>query len=220
MLLHTLQQELATIYEAPVAYDIYDFLITDADLAATLEQANRPAGGGERLLLQESGDQLDISLYIDARILTALAHDDPIDALHHGNLNAFLIALEGVSHFHYLSWNAGYDKPITLLELELQAEIDKYVTAARLFGRQATGPVPDLLHKRLFTDVVFDATLNTLASARYRDANHYAAKYCKLLKRRFPGHDQEPSFINELRRFYRMPQNEKIRRIDSAPYGF
>jgi hypothetical protein len=216
VLLKTLQQELAVLYEAHVGYDIYDFLITDAKLAARLEDGPKTKLGDERLLVEQSGNGLGISLYIDAGILTALARDDPTATLHHGNLNAFLIALEGVSHFQYLSWNAGYDKPVTLLEMELQAEVDKYVTAAALFSRQITGSIPDLLHRRLFTDVVFDPMLDADASARYRDANHYAAKYCSSLKGRFPGHHQEPSFINELRRFYRLPQNEKIRLIDTA----
>jgi hypothetical protein len=216
MLLKTLQRGLATLYETHVAYDIYDFLITDRKLAASLEAATKPRSCDERLLVQQSGDGLDLSVYIDVGILNVLARDDPTDTLHHGNLNAFLIALEGVSHFQYLSWNAGYDKRVTLLEMELQAEVDKYVTAAALFSRQIMGPVPESLHKRLFTDVVFDATLDADSSTRYRDANHYAAKYCSSLKNRFPRHHHEPSFVNELRRFYRLPQNEKIRRIDMA----
>ncbi len=48
-------------------------------------------------------------------------------------------ALEGVSHFVYLAWNAGHDKPVSLLELEMQAEVDKYVGSYWLMRRQLPG---------------------------------------------------------------------------------
>ena len=42
-------------------------------------------------------------------------------------MECFCLALEGVSHFLYLIWNASFDRSVTLLEMELQAEIDKFV---------------------------------------------------------------------------------------------
>ncbi len=53
----------------------------------------------------------------------------PLVRLNESNVADYWTALEGVSHFHYFAWNAGHDKPVTLLELELQAEIDKYVAS-------------------------------------------------------------------------------------------
>ena len=51
-------------------------------------------------------------------------------------------ALEGVSHFVYFAWNAGYDKPVSILELEMQAEIDKYIATFTLLRRQSPQRFP------------------------------------------------------------------------------
>lgn len=210
-----LQSHLVQLYEAPTDYNIDDFLITNAQLADRLTPSGQ-RHNDERMLVLESEDGLDISVYIDAETLAQLADDDPLNALHEGNLAAFMLALEGVSHFHYLCWNAAYDKSVTLFELELQAEVDKYVAAVTLLGAQGNRNDANSVHHRLFDQVHYHQDLPEAHLARYQHANYYAAKYCRSLKNRFPHHDQQPSFINELRRFYRLTQNEKIRRIEGA----
>ena len=55
------------------------------------------------------------------------------------NLADFWSALEGVSHFTYYAWNAARDKSVSLFELELQAEVDKFVTTSKA-AAPADGP--------------------------------------------------------------------------------
>lgn len=213
MLLSQLQTQLAGFYGAPVSYDVYDFLITDRRLAMALTPPGALTGNQERLLLREDASELALSLYIDETVLSSLGDDDPTVSLHDGNLNGFLIALEGVSHLQYLIFRAERARPVSLLELELQAEVDKYVTSARLVSTQGDGRVPPALHARLFDEVRFDATLPAAELARYEEANRLAARYCDALRRRFPGHHHEASFVRELRGFYRLGGREKIRHI-------
>jgi hypothetical protein len=215
MLLRHLQQQLSALYETPVEHCITDFLVTDARLAADLAADSPRSDNRERLLLRQSDGCLDVSLYIDEEILNALADDDPYERLTANNLNDFLIALEGVSHFNYVLWNAVYEKSVTQLELELQAEVDKFVTVTMLLANQGERSALEAFHEALFTHVSFHSELDEQDESRYRAANHYAAKYCDGLSRRFPRRHKEPSFINELRRFYRMSQNGKIKYIDS-----
>ncbi|MDP6184018.1 MAG: hypothetical protein QF609_09385 [Gammaproteobacteria bacterium] len=210
-----MQNHLAGLYEAPTNYDIYDFLITDARLADALTPRGH-CNNDERLIVSETDDHLDISIYVDGDTLALLRDDDPLVALHDGNLSPLMLALEGVSHFHYLCWNAEYDKPVTLLELELQAEVDKYVTAVTLLGAQGGKADAATVHERLFNQIHFHQDLPDERLERYQHANHYAAKYCRALTSNFPSHGHQPKFISELRRFYRLTQNEKIRRIESA----
>lgn len=216
MLLNDLHAELASLYETPVGYDVYDFLITDARLAAALTPESASHQNHERLLLQSSAEDLRLSLYIDAEVLELLGSDDPTVSLHAGNINEFLIALEGISHFSYLIWNAERDNQVSLLEMELQAEVDKYVASAKLMSHQLGGAVPHLLHRQLFEAVRFDDSLSAEAQTRYQEANYYAARYCYTLRNRFPGHHHQLSFLRELRGFYRLTQNEKIRHIRAA----
>ena len=216
MLLSDLQQQLSAFYETPIEHCVTDFLVTDARLAAVLAADSSARDNRERLLLRQSGDCLDVSLYIDQDILNALANEDPYERLTWNNLGDFLIALEGVSHFNYLLWNAVHEKSVTQLELELQAEVDKFVTATMMLADQGADQVLETFHNALFTNVSFDSELSERDEMRYREANHYAAKYCDGLNRRFGHRHRKPSFINELRRFYRMPQNEKIKRIETT----
>jgi hypothetical protein len=216
MLLSSIQSGLATLYETPVAHCVTDFLVTDARLAQLLENTDQPRNNNERLLLRQSEGSLDVSLFIDAGILAALDTSDPYRRLDATNLNDFLIALEGVSHFHYLIWNAIHARQVTQLELELQAEVDKFVTSMMVLDEQGTRADADHVHDVLFTWVQFDDTADAACEQRYREANRYAGKYCRHLTRRFPGQHREPSFLNELRRFYRLPQNDKIRCIEQS----
>lgn len=216
MLLTALQAQLAALYEAPIEHQVMDFLVTDAGVAGALEPQQKPRSNSERLLFRQSTDALDITLYIDQRVLASLATSNPYVRLDRHNLNDFLIALEGVSHFHYLIWNAIHARQVTQLEMELQAEVDKFVTATFLLKQQGTIDDSDEFHDSLFTDVSFASDNDEQTERRYREANHYAAKYCRSLSRRFPAQHRQPMFINELRRFYRLSQNEKIRSIEKT----
>ena len=143
--------------------------------------------------------------------------DDPHDCLHDGNLADFCTALEGVSHFLYLAWNATQGRSVSCVELEMQAEVDKYITLATMLEQQRNQPVPTELHPWLFQYVNFDSNLAETELIRYRDANHYAGKYCSRLESRYiRARDfRSGSLINELRRFYRLSLRDKIRRIES-----
>lgn len=214
MLVATLQAHLSCLYEAPIEQQVADYLVTDAKLAQALEDSDEVHGNHERLLVRESDDCLDITLYIDAEILASLVRFNPYLCLDDRNLNEFLIALEGVSHFHYLVWNAVHARQVTQLELELQAEVDKYITATLLLRQQGVIDDSEEFHQRFFSAVTYALDGACTTGKRYREANHYAAKYCRTLNRRYPAQHQQAAFLNELRRFYRLSQNEKIRSIE------
>ncbi len=211
--LRTLQRQLEHIYEVSVDEDVDRFLVTDADLVRQLESGSRARAVPEKLLVHQDGDYVDVALYLDEQLLAHWQADDPIERLHDGNLVTFLTVLEGVSHFLYLTWNATHDRGVTLLELELQAEVDKFILAAVLLERQRGGRVPAALHPFLFAAPTFDPALDADARRRYRAANDYASRYCAQLQRRFLRSPGGVSILNELRQFYRLPHRHKLDRI-------
>ncbi|KPK56246.1 MAG: hypothetical protein AMS22_01840 [Thiotrichales bacterium SG8_50] len=213
--LRTLQRHLERIYEIRVEENVDRFLITDAELARQLDRTECPRAVPEKLLVHQDGDYVDLALYLDEELLTRWAADDPIENLHHGNLSTFCTVLEGVSHFLYLCWNATHDRAVTLLELELQAEVDKFILAAVLFGRQFGGRVPTGLHPCLFAAPSFDTALDPESLYRYRNANRYASLYCAQLQKRFLRTPGGVSILNELRQFYRLTHRRKLDRIRS-----
>ena len=126
---------------------------------------------------------MSLALYIDADVLERLERRDPFAALTHENLADYLTAAEGVSHFVYVAWNAGHDKPVTLLELELQAEIDKYVLGAWLLRAQC-GRFPRELHRVLFERARVDPAAAAGRVGLYRTASAYAARFCRQVASR------------------------------------
>ena len=215
MLLEALQRELEGIYEIQVPLAVQDFLITDRDLISHLAVAP-PADSHEVLYLLEDDEGASLSLFIDESVMRHLAEDDPREELHEGNLADFCIALEGVSHFTYLAWRASHDHPVSELELEVQAEVDKFVTSAMLFGRQSCGRVPEYLSERLFQRVSFLPGLERHRRVRYERANDYAGRFCEGLERRYIRGCEGAAMTRELRRFYRLNQQQKLRHIGPA----
>ncbi|RME32733.1 MAG: hypothetical protein D6786_09755 [Gammaproteobacteria bacterium] len=207
------QQGLQRLYDLEIEHAVQDFLITDRKLACILAPDAPHAGAPERLLVAEREDSLDLSLFLDESLLRQLQEDDPDRRLHSGNLQPYLQVLEGVSHFLYLAWNASRDRSVTMLELELQAEIDKFVSSLLLFSSQH-GSAPERLHACLFDNPAYDEALDERTRARYRDANRYAARYCMHLLRQL-GHYRFGALLGELRRFYRLPQPRKLALIEA-----
>lgn len=215
MVLQQLQGLLARLYDVPSSYAVADFLITDRKQLDALgwEGAERDATD-EQVLVSESNGRLRLSVYVADDVLSRLAANNPVEALGENNLSDFCTAIEGVSHFHYLTWRATHAEPVSLLELELQAEVDKYAAAMCLFTEQYNGRYPSTLHERLFHRVCYFAGLSAECLARYREANRFAARFCRQLDERFlrPRRVHAEGWLRELRTFYRLRHAQKLQR--------
>jgi len=214
MVLRSLQNQLNGFYSLPMRHSVYDFLVSDHTTAATLNAT--PETTDETLLILEGGDEAEVALYLDDDLLQRLGDDDPTVALNPDNMADFLAALEGVSHFVYYCWNAHHDKAVTLLEMELQAEVDKFITAAVLLEQQQ-GRLPKRLHRWLFDLPQLAGHLSGQQRQRYEEANRLAGRYCLDLYQRLRRGMPMDELMPELRSFYRATQANKIDRIRALP---
>ncbi|MBI4816533.1 MAG: hypothetical protein HY791_09745 [Deltaproteobacteria bacterium] len=124
-----------------------------------------------------------------------------------GSIDAFCVALEGVSHFLYFTFSS-QRRPVSLIELELQAEVDKFLVLRLHFD------VPDLL-ETLFDRISFDESLLPEVLDRYKVANDRARRYARWLDRtirRGGTHDA----LEDARHLYRKPFQEKLEHIARA----
>lgn len=214
MVLRALQSLLGRLYDVEPPYDVYDFLVTDRREVAGARPQNDGRVLEESLLLAETADGAGVALYLDPGLLSRLEAADPHLALTEMNLQDYCTALEGVSHFLYSTWALDRDSPVSLLELETQAEVDKYaVTVFLLSGQQGGASYPAQVHARLFDRVSFDARLEPQQYERYRTAHRCAANYCRRLERRFVsrGVARTEAMVRELRSFYRLRHSAKLR---------
>ena len=211
-MLDAMQECLADFYALDLAHDVNDFLVTDRVVAGALGGASR---GDEELLIAEDQDGAEVALYLEQGLLDRLHDNNPIVELNQRNLADFWTAFEGVSHFVYFVFKATDDQCVTLLELELQAEVDKFVATSLLLQGQS-GRVPAGLHRWLFDLPCLAATLSAEEVARYADANRYAARLCGRFAREVRQRGWSDDARRDLRRFYRLPREEKIRYIEAA----
>jgi hypothetical protein len=184
------QRGLETLYRVDTGVAVDDFVIDDEGRAA-FSPARRPR---EQLLAIEDNGEMNLALYIDPDALAP-----SYDRLGDHNLGDFLLVVEGVSHFIYTVWCARAERPVTQLELELQAEVDKYVTCL-LQGDPARSPE---LRRRLFVDCEYEPDLDSDERERYRAANDNAHRYAAWLETEYVAPRRIPEMLCELRRFYR-----------------
>lgn len=212
MMLQGLQDLLAGIYDLPMEYRVDDFLFTER---ARLPQGARESNTDEQVLVLDEGDGAAVGLYLDPKLLARLAAANPLQLLNAGNVADYWTALEGVSHFMYLAWNVGHDRAVSLLELELQAEIDKYITSWWLLRQQDPQRFPAELHRLLFERTRIDERLAGERCDLYREANQYAARFCRRLERQLLVHSARRQWetLCELRRFYRLSRERKMTHI-------
>jgi hypothetical protein len=149
-------------------------------------------GEREVLLIRELHDTVEMALRVPDRTSESGAED------------TFLQLLEGVSHFVYVAERVRVGLPATQLELELQAEVDKFVLLG-LEPNEARSVDVRTLHRRLFEDATYLHPRGSIEGERYRLANDLAARLSARLIDR-----ARHEVRGILRRFYRAGQTEKI----------
>lgn len=215
--LYELQLRLEDIYEVTTRLNIREYVFSDAYLASQLDTGHGARDAPEKLLVHQDEDELSLSLYLDPALLHKLNDNNPLIRLRAENLHAFCTVLEGISHFVYLVWNAGFERPVTQLEMEIQAEIDKYVTSVALLAQQNNGSIPIDLCDRLFTQIRFDENLTPAQLDRYTRANLYAERYCRTLHNSLLKVGDSVMVTKEIRRFYRLLKQQKLQHIAALP---
>lgn len=203
--LREIQASLERTYDVALPVEVQDYLL-DGEAAAALE-----VSGDSVLVMQGEEGTLDVGVYLSPPSLERLSRRDPFARLDGENLSDFCTATEEVSHFTYLVWSAIHQRRVTRLELELQAEVDKFVTAALCLEAQGAGGAPEALAERLFERFHLREGLDAESRERYRTANALGGRYCRALARRYLGKDRHlGAMMSELRRFYRLPQGGKL----------
>jgi hypothetical protein len=195
--LRRVQRGLEELYRVDTGVAVGDFVI-DAEVRDAVAPSRRPR---EQLLLRQDDGAMSLALFIDPTALANLARHDPGRHLSEANFGDFLLAVEGVSHFIYTILCARAGRPLSAFELELQAEVDKYVTCLL-----ATAPRVDVsgeLRRRLFGDACYEVDLDDDEHDRYRAANDNALRYTGYLETTFVASRRIPEMLAELRRFYR-----------------
>jgi hypothetical protein len=186
-----IQRGLETLYRLERAADV-DAFVTGAD-----------EGEREALFVRESAEGLELLLRLPRLV------DRTVDVEGAG-LDPLCQIIEGVSHFVYLADRASQGREATQLELELQAEVDKYVILASSL-RDFDERTSRRLRERLYDNIRYVHEAGTEEGDRYRMANGCARRFTHRLERDYVMRARFGELQGELRKFFHMGQGEKLR---------
>lgn len=219
MILSGIQSEITEFYNISLDYSVADFLCTEEDVVAAAGQPER----GEVLLIAEDARGTWVGLYVDPNALSSLG--GPGDPWTDGRFMAASLATEGVSHFVYVMYRESYQAGVSELELELQAEVDKYVRGVlgwaapqvllRGFGVGLIERRSRTIRSQVFDDAQFLDDAGTESGDRYRMAHRQAARYAAKLEHQFLRTGNVQGWTDALRKFYRAGLTDKLRMASS-----
>lgn len=194
------QSALSRLYSLDATEDVRDFI----------ERADE--GERETLLVRESAEGLEVALRLAPIMRCA---DEPGSGNGSQSCNRLALdgvcqLIEGVSHFVYLAERAEAGRQTTQLELEIQAEVDKYVVLAAA-TRNLDVEASERLRERLYERVSFTHEANTDCGDRYRVANEVAKRFTRRLEREYLARWRIGELQHALRAFFRMGQSDKLR---------
>ncbi len=159
----------------------------------------QPARSGrEELVVCESAEGLAIALH-----LPELAVGPALD------LDGFCQLIEGVSHFVLLAERARLERSVSAIELEVQAEVDKFAVlfAATPEPSRAKG---EALVERIFERVTFAHPEGSELGTRYRDANTLARRWVERVGLSFSEPLDVMGLRGSLRAFFHAPLDGKV----------
>ena len=216
--LRRLQNGLERLYRVNTQLDVESFVVDEAGRDQALATCDGQRGTSrrprEQLLVEQDTDELRLALFLDRAALHNLQRNDPAHGLRTSNFGDFCLAVEGVSHFVYVALCAAGNRSVSALELELQAEVDKFVTCLLMIDDHHAYARD--VRALLFETPRYADDLSAEEQERYETAHRAADAYAGTLERRYLDHRRTPDMLAELRAFYRMPLGTKLEHINRA----
>jgi hypothetical protein len=200
-MLDAIQEQLEAIYGIRCEYRAKDFLV-DAEAARQLGGSGRAR---EELLVSEGEGGLELALYLEPSLLERVSAHHPLE----GELGDFCEVAEGVSHFLYVAHTAEQERTVSLLELEAQAEVDKFAVCTLLRWGVNAGRWAGTLVGRLFEQMTLRPNLSEPERWRYTEANRLAKSYCERLLPMVRSGRMD-RLLSELRHAYRLGAEAKL----------
>lgn len=188
-LLQNIQNKLLKLYNVDTVPCITQYLV-DKDTLEDLNLYDRP-----QLIIHKTHNDISLGVYLGDKERFE-EHADLND------LNVYAYLVEEISHFNYLFWNIKHERPCSLLDIEVQGEIDKFLILAdeKGFSRE--------LIKTLFGKYMLRGNLTQEEKTRY----HFAHTLGKaLIQDIFRQKLKRKKILDFLRVFYR---KGSVRRIN------
>jgi hypothetical protein len=183
---------------------IGQYVIGDAGLRTLYPNDGREvrsgAESGARLLVRDSGSGVRACIYYPDALIRCLEENPPQRGLDEDNIDAFAVLVEELDHLLVAAERAHAGRGVSLLELELQANVSKDLVLSRFLARR--GRRLDKSRRAWLRYHLFDAPTycddDPEVRARYNEASRLALRFLRSLEQLPLGRR-----VETLRRFHR-----------------
>ncbi|MEZ4705130.1 MAG: hypothetical protein R3A11_08110 [Bdellovibrionota bacterium] len=190
-----LHRQLQFLYGWTSDLDIQSFLTPHTSSSAS-----------SSVLFRQNQEDVEISIVLRPKLFS-LARRNNIPSMH---LADFCELVEEISHFTYLTFCLQRQKRVSLLDLELQGEIDKYLLSSQGFASEKQ------LFERIFERSAYRQGMSIPMLHRYQLANHLGGKFIRKMGLHHGRGGFSSSLLQKLRWFYRRPSLEKWAHIEKT----
>lgn len=210
-----IQEHLEAIYGFTCEARAETFVV-DREAAVQLGATGRAEE--ELLVAGGAGEaELELALYLAPSLLDRLKPYEagPVGHILDGDLDGYCQLAEGVSHFLYVAHTAAHGRALSLLELEAQAEVDKFAVCLLHRWGEGVKAWSEELQRRLFERVSYRPRLSSQERWRYEEANRLSRSFCTRLMGHVAGRRLD-RLLSDLRYAYRLGAEAKLRHFSSG----
>ncbi len=211
-LLQHFQRTLVRINDLGALPPVGDFLACEARATSWV---GPETWRGEVLIIRSAPDaDLEVGLFLAPWLIETFAQWSeapfPCAAARWSHVSA---VIEGLSHFNLLCHAAAFERPLTQLELEIQADLDRFSLLAWLLHSRTDRAFkrynPAELWSFLFDSPKLSDVPGSIEWKRYRTAFR-CARTLTLALLPLLAADRWHAFLQKLRTLYRLPLSAKL----------
>lgn len=201
-MLREIQHWIEATYRLEPESCVEEYLIDGSQLDRHLSCEDPYRHAEEVLLLRSDEENCELGLFLHPKLgceNTPLAEAET---------HPLMTATEGVSHLLLVMHRLRHSEGLTQLELELQAEVDKYLFLRLMPESSRQAEAKRHLHQ--------EANLAGLGADRmetYAAARRLAQRYCRRLEEEYLSSRSFDGLYRELRLFYRMSHWKKLQSL-------
>jgi len=191
------QRDLERLYGLDPFDPVDHYFVNNEEVKEILSPKEPPK---PQVLFHEEEGQISLSVHVGDQVIERIERV----GLENASLSDFCSAAEEISHFVYLVWNIQNGQRVSLLDLELQGEIDKYLLARAYFSED------EHVFERIFEKFEYHPELEEEARQRYVEANRLGGKLCRTLSESLSEGELDRETVAWLREFYRLASSARL----------
>jgi hypothetical protein len=196
-MIHILQKKIEKIYRLHSCPEALQYMISPKQFRKLSKFSDNP-----QVIYVDEGQDATMGIYLGPSLFRQIKKKSKIFSF-----QDFCVMAEEISHFIYLIWSKSNEKKINLLDLEVQAEIDKFILASEFFGSK------EEIFEKMFEKFNMRKNLQPEEEERYFTANRLGKKFAIEMLRKKLSISRR---MNWLRLFYRQTITNRISMIEKG----